>query len=98
MGFIQQRKDGTHNVVIFRYAALFYWLVWPTIILTILTWEIESRILPVATGVAWVLLIASAVPYWPAVFKLKRTMKEKGITAKGSKYSFSNPLTYEWDD
>ena len=98
MRFILRRKDGVHNVVVLRYAAIFYWLIWPTLILTVVVGSIESRLVQVATGTVWVLLLSSAIPYWPAVLRLKRVMKEKSIIAKGSKYSFTNPLTYEWDD
>jgi hypothetical protein len=97
MRFILRRKDGVHNVVVLRYAAIFYWLMWPTLILTVVAGSIESRLVQIATGTMWVLLLSSAVPYWPTVFRLKRMMKEKSIIGRGSKYSFTNPLTYEWD-
>jgi len=41
-------------------------------------------------------LLAVAVPYWPTIGQLRRKMRESSVTCSGSKYSFSNPLTYRW--
>jgi len=35
-----------------------------------------------------------SVPMWSTTFELKKAMRDGEITASGSKYSFSNPLTY----
>jgi hypothetical protein len=88
-------KDGC-DVVVLRYAAAFYWLMWPTLALTVLASLRSSTAVYIATGVAWVLLFAVAIPYWPVIWRLKQRMRDSSITASGSKYSFSNPLTYRW--
>ncbi len=88
-------RDGEETVVL-RYAAAFYWLMWPTLLLTVLASTSSTTVINVAAGIAWVLLLCVAIPYWPVTFKLKRQMRDGTITASGSKYSFSNPLTYRW--
>lgn len=88
-------RDGEETVIL-RYAAAFYWLMWPTLLLTVLTSTNPTTVTNIAAGVAWVLLLCVAIPYWPVIYKLKRQMREGAIVASGSKYSFSNPLTYRW--
>jgi hypothetical protein len=98
MPYIIRKKEGTKNIIILKFVALYYWLLWPTIVLTLVSWQIHGAVMTAIVVICWVILIGMAIPYWPTVFKLKRMMKEKSITAKGSKYSFTNPLTYEWED
>ena len=98
MAYIVSKKDGKKNIVIFPFAALFYWLMWPTIAASFIAWQFKNSIVTIASVVMWVLLIGMAVPYWPTVFRIRRIMKETAITAKGSKYSFTNPIRYEWED
>jgi len=95
MFVVRSTRDGEETVVL-RYAAAFYWLMWPTLALTVWSSTHSSTPINIATGIAWLLLLAVAIPYWPVVFKLKRQMRDGSITASGSKYSFSNPLTYRW--
>jgi hypothetical protein len=96
MVFVERfTKDG-EEVVVLRYAAAFYWLMWPTIGLVVLASLRPSPALNAATAIAWVLLLAVAIPYWPVIWRLKKQMRDASITASGSKYSFSNPLTYRW--
>lgn len=94
--FVEYSKHDGCDVVVLRYAAAFYWLMWPTIALTILASLLPSRTANVAAGVAWALLLTVAVPYWPVTWRLRQSMRHRSITASGSKYSFSNPLTYRW--
>ena len=96
MQFTVHQDDGNRRVIVLKYAALFYWLMWPAIALAALASVVSSAWLYTMTAMAWVLLFGVAVPYWPVVMRLKRVMKEQPITAQGSKYSFSNPLRYEW--
>ena len=94
--FVIRSSDEGHEKVVLRYAAVFYWLMWP--IMAITTWASirPSASTIVVTICAWVVLVAAAAPYWPVTFELKRQMTVGSITASGSKYSFSNPLTYQW--
>ena len=94
--FVEKSTEDGCEVVVLRYAAAFYWLMWPTLILSVLASRQASTPLYIAAGVAWALLLASAIPYWPITWRLKRQMRNTSIIASGSKYSFSNPLTYRW--
>jgi len=98
MAYITRQKEGNKSTIILRYAALYYWLMWPTIIISILAVVLKTTAVYVITSLCWILLISLAVPYWATISKLKKMMREKSIRARGSKYSFSNPLTYEWED
>jgi len=98
MPYILRKKEGMKNIIILKFAALYYWIMWPIIVLTLVSWIVHSSVVSIVTVFGWIILIGIAIPYWPTMFKLKRMMKEKSITAKGSKYSFTNPLTYEWED
>jgi hypothetical protein len=97
VAFIVRQNEGNRRVLVLKYAAFFYWLMWPTLALTVLASVVGSALLYVTAAIAWVLLLAVAAPYWPVVMQLKRVMKEQPITATGSRYSFSNPLRYEWN-
>lgn len=97
MAYIVRQNEGHRRVIVLKYAAIFYWLMWPTLALSVLASVVGSALLYTAAAIAWVLLLAVAVPYWPVVMQLKRMMKEQPITAQGSRYSFSNPLRYEWN-
>jgi hypothetical protein len=98
MPYIIRKKEGTTNVVVLPFGALYYWLMCPTILVTVIASLVETSVMTAVAAAMWVLLIGLAVPYWPVVFKIKKMMKEKAISAKGSKYSFRNPLRYEWQD
>ena len=88
-------RDGEETVVL-RYAAAFYWLMWPTLAMTAWASLHSTTATNVAAGLAWLLLLGVAIPYWPIIFKLKRQMRDGEIVASGSKYSFANPLNYPW--
>jgi len=94
--FVERSQENGEEKVVLRYAAAFYWLLWPTILLVSATAWLNSPSINIAAGISAVLLFAVAVPYWPIVMQLKRQMRTSSITASGSKYSFSNPLTYRW--
>lgn len=95
MFVVRSTRDG-EEVAVLRYAAAFYWLMWPTVAITVWSSVRPSTPVNIATGVAWLLLFVSAMPYWPIVLELRRRMRNESITASGSRYSFSNPLTYRW--
>ena len=96
--FVDRHNDGDTHVVVLRYAALFYWAYWPTLLATACAFFFTSTATTVVAIVAWSLLMLTAIPYWPVVFELKRRMRSGPITASGSKYSLANPLTYRWTD
>lgn len=94
--FVERTSRDGQEVVVLPYAALFYWLVWPTIALTALASVIPSTPLTIATGIVWGLLLAVAFPHWTSIVEIKRQMGDSAVTCSGSKYSFKNPLTYRW--
>jgi hypothetical protein len=96
MRFVERFTDGSDQVVVLRYAAAFYWLMWLTLAITIWASLNSTFAATVAAIVAWIASLLVSVPYWPVVFELKRRMRTQGISASGSKYSFTNPLTYRW--
>jgi hypothetical protein len=98
MAFIERSKSGSTNVVVFKYAALYYWLMWPTIIVSLANFAVTNTLLIILSLAMWVVLIGIAAPYWPTMAELKTAMRQKSLRASGSKYSFSNPLRYEWED
>ena len=95
--FVDRHNDGDTHVVVLRYAALFYWAYWPTLLATACAFIFTSTATTVVAIVAWSLLMLTAIPYWPVVFELKRRMRSGPITASGSKYSLANPLTAHFD-
>ena len=96
MGFVERFKDGPDNVVVLRYAAAFYWLMWPVLAVTVWASMDTSASATVAATIAWAVLLLVAAPYWPVVFEVRRQMRRGGVVASGAKYSFTNPLTYRW--
>jgi hypothetical protein len=98
MTFITRQKEGTKNIIILKYAAVNYWLMWLPVIATPVAVFSDSAVCWLIAGFLWILFCSLSVPYWPVTFEIKRKMKEKSVSVKGSKYSFFNPLTYEWED
>ena len=98
MAYIERRSEGNTHTVIFKYAALYYYLMWPTLALTAYAVTSNESGIFIAAGIAWVVLIGLAVPMWPTIGKLKKKMRNGVLKASGSKYSFSNPLRYEWTE
>jgi hypothetical protein len=97
MKYIERMTEGNKTIVVFKYGALFYYLMWPTIALSVLAGSAPNPFFFITAGVFWVLLISLAVPMWPTVREIKKVMKNGVVKASGSKWSFSNPLRYEWE-
>jgi hypothetical protein len=97
MKYIERRTEGNKTVVVFKYGALYYYLMWPTIVVSVLAGVMPQPGFLVAAAVCWVLLISLAVPMWSTIREIKRVMKNGVLKGSGSKWSFSNPLRYEWE-
>ena len=96
MSLVIRLKEGTKNIVVMRYAALYYYLMWPLIAVIG-----AAQVFPwrhYITGACFLLLVLLGLPFRSAVIEVKRVMKTRQVLATGSKWSFSNPLRYEWDD
>jgi len=92
--FVEKNTEDSCEVIVLRYAAAFYWWMWPTLALTVWASIQASTAVYIAAAIAWALLLAVAIPYWPVIARLKKEMRNASVTASGSKYSFSHPLTY----
>src|SRR5689334_19690684 len=57
----RQITGRTSGTVSDRYAAVFYWLMWPTVALSVLASALPSTAVTVAAGIGWLLLLAFAV-------------------------------------
>ena len=98
MPYIVNKKEGNKRIIIMPFAALYYWLIWPTIIMSLIAWLSNTSGISMLAVLMWIMLVGMGIPYWPINSKLKKTMREKTITATGSKYSLNNPLKYEWEE
>ena len=87
--FVERTAKDGEEVVVLLYAAAFYWFMWPTLGITVLTGIRSSTALNVAARVLWILLLAVAVPHWPVIWQLKKQMHESSITASGLAVSIS---------
>ncbi len=97
MAYVERITNGNKTTVILKYGALYYYLMWFTIVLSAIA-VYAGSVWYVAAGLSWVVLILLAVPMWSTIRELKRVMRGGGLKASGSKWSFSNPLRYEWED
>jgi hypothetical protein len=97
MAYIERTTEGNKTIVVFKYGALYYYLMWPTIIISVLAGSVRNIYFLVVTASCWFVLMGLAVPMWPALREVKQAMKRGNLKASGSKWSFSNPLRYEWE-
>ena len=97
MKFVERTSENGRTKIVFPYGALYYYSMWAFFALGA-AYFAELVPIPIwVVFIALVLMIALAIPYWSTMRELKRVMKQGTLRASGSKYSFSNPLTYEWD-
>jgi hypothetical protein len=97
MTYIERKTEGHRTVVVFKYAALYYYVMWPTIVISVLAGSTPQCHYVIVAASCWVVLVGLALPMWPTVLEVKQAMKRGGVKASGSKWSFSNPLRYEWE-
>ena len=88
--FVERSTDDGCEVVVLRYAAAFYCLMWPTLVLSVLASVLSFTAVYIAAGVAWALLLAVAIPYWPVTWRLKQQMRNASVT--GSEKSIPSPI------
>jgi hypothetical protein len=98
MGLIDRSTNGSEHVVVLRYVALANWLRWLVLLILLVNISQPSKIAIYAAVVAFVAMLAFAVPYWPVMQEINRRMRAGSVTASGSRYSLSNPLTYRWSE
>ncbi len=95
--FVQRKSDNGLTKVILPYAAIFYYFMWIFIALVITHFAKVIDLPMWVMFLSLVLMISLGAPYWSTIREVKREMKHTSIKISGSKYSFSNPLTYEWE-
>ena len=96
-GFFVQRRvvDGEEEVRL-PYVALYWWVRFP--LLAALVWvmlDSNRQWMPLMVAI-WVAFLALGFPYWFINSEIKRRMKSQPVSLQGSRYSFSNPITYRW--
>lgn len=97
MGFVEKFESEGKHVVVFRYAALYALGRWPVLLLLAASFVIKAPVLQwVAIG-ALGLLVAINLLLWPATAEVKKAMKTKDVRGSGSRYSFKDPLRFEWE-
>lgn len=95
--FVSRSTEGTKNILVFRLCAIYYWLLWPTVIATCLPWPLNSPGWLFLALTLWVILISVGAQFWSAKAEVKRITKSYSVKTFGSRYSFTNPPRYEWE-
>lgn len=93
---VRRRTDGTRTQMSFPFAWVYYWLMWPTIGVTAAAASGAGPTWTLCALALWAAWIVQALVMFPALRELKQQMRSGGLKAWGSKYSPTNPLTYEW--
>lgn len=95
--FVQRRVENGEQIVVLPYLAVYWWVKYAILLVILWAW-INSQ--PYWTsfvacgGVAGI--VALGLPYWSIQSEVKQRMKVQPVTVQGSRYSFSNPITYRW--
>jgi hypothetical protein len=95
--FIERSFVDGEEVVVLRYLALYHWLRFP--LLAAIVWAsvtLRGETAFMVFAIAFVALLVAGIPYWPIGYEVKRRMKHQPVSLQGSRYSFSNPITYRW--
>jgi hypothetical protein len=95
--FVERSFVDGEEVIVLRYLALYHWLRFP--LLAVIVWtsvSLRGEAAAVVYGVAFVALLVAGIPYWSIGYEVKRRMKHQPVSLQGSRYSFSNPITYRW--
>jgi hypothetical protein len=94
MGFFHDRiETSTETTIRYSKAAVFYYLMWAMLASGWLAWVYGGALYIVFLLVFGVMMVF-AVPFWSTNAEIKRAMKSGAVAGRGSKYSFSNPLTF----
>lgn len=97
MGFYYEIKEtNDERIICYKKAAWFYIFMWPIVFFAGIQFLFGFRftITTLLALVFFILMMIFAVPFWKLNSEIKKAMKKGNVRVKGSKYSFSNPLTY----
>lgn len=97
MAFVEKSENAGKRVVVFKYAALYSIGRWPVLALLAASFVTKMPILQwIGIGALGILVLVN-LALWPATAEVKRAMKKGRVDGYGSKYSFSDPLRFEWE-
>jgi len=91
MPFLYDRKESHEDIVIvFKYQPVFYIVLLAAILIPSIDpkWDAYLTLAIILFGVAWI------VGKLKANREIKRAMRNGKVEVSGSKFSFSNPLTF----
>jgi hypothetical protein len=93
MGIFCDKEETEEQIVIrVRYAWFYVWLGGAFV--CIFLGKSFSGVFFVPAVVFLILMIVFAVAYWPVSAEIRKAMRNGMVKVSGSKYSFSDPLTF----
>jgi hypothetical protein len=101
MGFFYDRTETADNVTIRMKNMLIYYFLYFALMISFLVSMGLGNIYPIITCTVSPLLILALIAFWlfggmrEANSAVKRAMRKGKVTISGSRWSNSNPLTYE---
>jgi len=97
MEFVEKFESEGKQVVVFKYAALYAIGRWPVLGLLAASFISKTQMLQwIAIGALGVLVLIN-LALWPATSQVKKAMKTKDVRGSGNRYSFKDPLRFEWE-
>jgi hypothetical protein len=91
--FIDRTEDNGTIKIIYKNAALYYYTMWGFFGTGALAWS-YNELFYIPCGVCFIAMLIMALIYRKPNAEIRQAMKDGKIEAKGSKYSFENPLSY----
>ena len=90
MALLYKREETENEIIIcYKYVCLMYITILAGFVLSFFFKQIAHNI----WGVVWIALAAYIIDIWKPNREVKKAMKKGYVKFKGSRFSFSNPLT-----
>ena len=87
-------KEETKEQIVIRFKYAWFYVFLGGVFVCVFLGKSFSRIFFLPSIVFFILMIIFAVAYWPVSAEIRRAMRDGMVKVSGSKYSFSNPLTF----
>lgn len=97
MEFVEKFETEGKRVVVFKYAALYAIGRWPVLGLLAASFVTKNQMLQWTAIAALGVLVLINLALWPATSEIKKAMKSKHVRGSGNRYSFKDPLRFEWE-
>ena len=98
MAFVEKYQADGKQVVVFKYAALYAIGRWPVLVLLAASFMTKAQLLQWIAIAALGVLVLINLALWPATSEVKKAIKsKKDVRGSGNRYSFKDPLRFEWD-